>query len=199
VEGSIVVMEGLPGAGKSTICGMFADRGAVVFHEVLDANNHILSHEEINAEDTEFFLLNDLRKYLKAREARLVGRVAVVDRGMESTLAYSRLLDRKDGTRKFQEARLFYKQHHKIFSSADMTVYLDLPPAMSASRKKPVIEEGDLWSFPENLVATRQYYLSVFRGRSDVVHLSGIDSPEVNFRRLLSAVAMKEDEPTCDM
>ena len=104
MKGIVIVFEGLPGAGKSTLCRKMHEKGAVLSSEVTTASGRVLTPCEIGQRQTPFFLQNDLQKYSKAINARSLGQIGVIDRGVHSTLAYALLLDQRDNTEKYREA-----------------------------------------------------------------------------------------------
>ncbi len=190
-----MVLEGLPGAGKTTLAARLA--------ETLQA---ALVPEWVGFTDAQwarwplhqpFYFAND---ELKETLARLVATPwVVVDRHYASTLVYAWALDgegqpnpRADESwagnlRWWREARDAGR-----LSSPEVTVWLDVAPERSLQRQPRARAFDPLWGDVGRLSAMRRGYAHFFSEIEPQVRLVKVDAeqpPEVVLTRVLEALA----------
>lgn len=122
IQNRIVVLEGLPGVGKSTLIQMLRARGVVC----IDETDGIEKDHKIdgNAAAQIVFMKNDLQKIKTARSQ--TGRLIVMDRGPMSTLAYNLVKHKLSNTFNFMPVVTWFEQFTKDFYANDnvRVVYL---------------------------------------------------------------------------
>jgi thymidylate kinase len=84
----IIVIEGIPGAGKTTVTSKLEQElGAVIIPEIIEAK---IDYTKLSViEEEEFFLKNDIKKSKLAERAHGKNEIIVIDRHYVSTLAYN--------------------------------------------------------------------------------------------------------------
>jgi predicted ATPase len=197
--GRLVVLEGMPGAGKTTTAAALAARGHAVVGEYTTSTEATLAiedHPDISDDDAH--QANWLRKAAQCTTRLARAPVVYADRDWLSSLAYACTIS--DGGNLLAH-RAYWAARHL----ADGTLLLpaayaifDLDPAASLSRRAGRLRPGHPWNQPDALDRLRLFYRDPARilipvcpelaaalatpGRID---LSGHDDP----RRILTGLA----------
>jgi predicted ATPase len=200
--GRLVVLEGMPGAGKTTAADALAKLGhAVVGEYTNDAHATIAVHAHPGVGDDDAHQLNWLRK--AARCTALLDRSPVVyaDRDWLSSLSYAYSAAARDHGALLAQRASWARRH-----LADGTLLLpglyalfDLDPAASITRRAGRLRPGHPWNQPEALDRLRQFYrdpVSALRPSSPEladalaltarIAVSGHDDPLTALRHLVS-------------
>lgn len=159
--GRLVVLEGMPGAGKTTAADALADLGrAVVGEYTNDAHATIAVRAHPEVDDDDAHQLNWLRK--AARCTSLLDRSPVVyaDRDWLSSLSYAYSTAPADcGT--LLTRRVSWARRHLADGTLllpGLYVLFDLDPAASLARRVGRLRPGHPWSRPETLDRLRHFY-----------------------------------------
>jgi thymidylate kinase len=155
----LIVLEGMPGAGKTTAAAALAGQGHSVVGEYTDdsdATIAIAAHPGITDDDAH--LANWLRKAAQCAD-RLTSRpVVYADRDWLSSLSYAysaddgNLLDRRAAwaARHLSAGILLLPSAYAVF---------DLDPAASIARRATRLRAGHPWNHPAALERLRRFYL----------------------------------------
>ena len=150
----VIVLEGLPGTGKTTLSNLFSQEILVVPEIVLDIN-------DAEKEGELFYFKNDLAKIKKAKEAK---DVVLVGRSYASTLAhnYARLVmdSRSDY---FNVLEVFAKNKKEGILVPDLYIYLEIEVKNSLARKNRPVNRDDIWTQEKYLNIIQNYYKNYFQ------------------------------------
>lgn len=159
--GRLVVLEGMPGAGKTTAAGALAELGhAVVGEYTNNAHATIAVHAHPGVDDDDGHQLNWLRKAARCTSLLNQSPVVYADRDWLSSLSYAYSTEPGDrGTllarrvtwagRHLADGTLLLPGHYVLF---------DLDPAVSIVRRAARLRPGHPWNQPEALDRLRQFY-----------------------------------------
>lgn len=150
----IIILEGLPGAGKSTLANRFHEDAFIIPEIVLDISNEKGKQNEF------FYLENDYEKLKRARENK---GITFIERSYASTLAhnYARLI--LDGSKDyFFLLESFAKNKAKDKITPVTYLYLDIEVRTSLLRKKRPVLTDDLWTQEKYLNIIHDYYKNYF-------------------------------------
>lgn len=161
----VIVLEGLPGAGKSTILRMLEKD----YHCVSELSN---SDQLVDTSESDY-MSYDLAKIKSARNS---GKLAFVDRGYPSTLAWNHALMVVNGESEYYSllSRLEVAKREGHVSP-DLYVYLTISPELSLSRKLRKASQADIWTQKKYLEVTAKYYPAYFYAIEPDVPLVTID------------------------
>lgn len=173
--GRLVVLEGMPGAGKTTAADALAELGhAVVGEYTNDAHATIAVHAHPGVDDDDAHQLNWLRK--AARCTSLLNRSPVVyaDRDWLSSLSYAYSTAPGDRGALLTQRASWARRHlaDGTLLLPGLYVLFDLDPATSIARRAERLRPGHPWNQPEALDRLRQFY-------RDPVSALRISSPEL--------------------
>lgn len=150
----LAVLEGMPGAGKTTALGMLADQGYAVLGEYTDAHAGALDLTAYPHHDDEApHLVNWLRKDAQAHALAQAGGV-VADRDWLTALGWAAsvggLADRAAWV-------------HRRLVAGGLTlpsrwVVLDCSPRVSLSRRAGRLDVAHPWAHPDPLTRLRAFY-----------------------------------------
>lgn len=163
----VIVIEGLPGTGKTTLANKFCSEGLSIIPEMF------LEIENEDPKDELFFFRNDIAKIAKGRE---IGGLVLVERTYPSTLAhnYSRLvLDNKTDYFYILKAFSENKLERKIVP--DLYVYIDINVETSLLRKNRPVTQDDIWTQEKYLHSIKFFYNNYFKSIEPDVPLVVID------------------------
>ncbi|MFC1403173.1 MULTISPECIES: AAA family ATPase [Streptacidiphilus] len=149
----VTVVEGMPGAGKTTVLSALARAGRTVLPEYTTPAGDLLDHDRHPRHDDEdSHLANWLRKadHLRGRSGPVW-----VDRDWLTALAWaastSGLTERADWAYRHLTTGRLIPPHRWII--------LDLPPHISLQRRAQRLHPGHPWSDPAVLERLRTFYL----------------------------------------
>ncbi len=146
----LIVLEGLPGSGKTSHLKYLSRRSDKVIHEI--------QLKVPKKASEEFFLQNDLEKYRKVPQKGLI----IMDRNYVSTLSYnfSKLLD-LDFT--FFKVLGWYlsSKNQGLMWQPSFYIYIKTPVSRSLKRKKRAAPH-EIWSNPAKLKMMRFFYDAFF-------------------------------------
>ena len=197
-RGRLIVLEGMPGAGKTTMATALAARGHSVVGEYTsdtEATLAIGDHPDISDDDAH--QANWLRKAAQCT-ARLACRpVVYADRDWLSSLSYACTAD--DGELLARRARWAARHlDDGTLLLPDAYAVFDLGPAASLSRRAGRLRPGHPWNQPAALNRLRDFYrdparalrpacpeLAAALSIPERIDLSGRDDP----RRVLGRLA----------
>lgn len=153
-KNKIIVLEGLPGTGKTTLGNLFNQEMLVIPEMILD--------EAASKEAGElFYFKNDLAKIKKAKDT---GDTVLVERSYASTLAhnYAKLkIDGNDDYFKVLEAFAKNKKEGQLVP--DLYIYLKIGVKKSLIRKNRAETSADIWTQEKYLSAIESYYNNYFQ------------------------------------
>lgn len=154
IRNKIIVLEGLPGTGKTILGNRFS-------HEIIVIPEMILSVDDAKKEGELFYFKNDIAKIKKAKKNN---GVILVERSYASTLAhnYARLV--VDGDADYfniLEAFANNKKEGKLVP--DLYIYLDIGIISSLSRKDRPVSQDDIWTQEKYLNVIHNYYKTYFQ------------------------------------
>lgn len=173
-----VVLEGLPGSGKTTLASLLAEDGYIKIDEMLV---HIAEGSDEFA-----YVTQDVAKVQK----RAQGDKTVMDRSFLSTLGYNYANDICSGAVNFP--RIKHKVDEELASGnlkePDLVIYLQVPLATSLARQNP--ENDAFWRSEAMLLHFEEYVLSYLRNsyRGSVEYIDGTQPPALVFRQAKQAI-----------
>lgn len=199
VHARLIVLEGMPGAGKTTAAARLQRLGWQVIGEYTSADGTtVAASEHPGVEDDDAHQANWLRKAAQCATALHTG-VIYADRDWISSLAYAHSTSAADGGA-FLRGRCTWAAenlHDGRLLLPSVYVIFDLDPQASLQRRSGTLKPGHPWSQRHPLERLREFYLdpAAALGPShpglagtirNVVRLtlSGHDDPHVNLRRL---------------
>jgi hypothetical protein len=157
----LIVLEGMPGAGKTTAAVALAARGHAIVGEYTDDSDTTIdidAHPSIGDDDGH--QLNWLRK--AAQCATWLGRDPVVyaDRDWLSSLSYAYSTAAADHGTLLAQRAAWAERHLRDGTLLLPAVYaiFDLDPAASLARRAGRLRPGHPWNRPEALRRLRQFY-----------------------------------------
>lgn len=149
----VTVVEGMPGAGKTTVLAVLAAAGRTVLPEYTTPAGHLLDHDRHPGHgDEDSHLANWLCKADQLRERT---RPVWVDRDWLTALAWSASTD---GLAR-RAAWAFRHLTAGQLSPPHRWIILDLPPHLSLQRRADRLQPGHPWSDPAVLTRLRAFYL----------------------------------------
>lgn len=160
----LIVLDGHPGAGKTTLAGRLAEAGVSVIGEVLAADGAVVEGygravadpEQIVA-NTPMVLDSDLAKHRLALGAAPSGTV-LMDRNYVFTLAFCLVLGATVRAGVYDAAVQWYRRHRAELVAPDAYLLLDLPPELSDRRTGwPARTAGNPMTFVEHRRTTAAY------------------------------------------
>jgi predicted ATPase len=199
-RGGLIVLEGMPGAGKTTAACALAGRGLPVLGEYTDnadATIAIAMHPPV--EDDDAHQQNWLRKTAQCTARLAHGGTVYADRDWLSSLSYAYSTAAADGG-----ALLRHRAAWAASRLCDGSLFLpglyvifDLDPATSLDRRASRLRPGHPWNHPGSLRRLRDFYACPSRAL-DPVHpglaralrqprradISGLSDPYHILRRL---------------
>lgn len=166
--GQLIVLEGMPGAGKTTTARALAQSGLRVLGEYTSATAATIPHNEHPAiDDDDAHQNNWLRKSAQARaltSAETPGPM-YLDRDWLSSLAYAfSIADTDDGT--LLRERIFWAYRHLTIGTLllpDTYAIFDLDGPTSLKRRVATRRPDHPWNHPNALYRLRDFYRNPLR------------------------------------
>ena len=200
--GRLVVLEGMPGAGKTTAASALAELGHAVVGEYTDdasATIAVSAHPDVGDDDAH--QRNWLRK--AAQCSALLGRHPVVyaDRDWLSSLSYAYCTAPDDGGAMLSRRAAWAGRHLSDGSLLLPGAYVifDLDPETSITRRAGRPRPGHPWNRPQALARLREFYRDPARSLRPAsgeladavaaparIEISGNDNPPGILRRLVA-------------
>jgi thymidylate kinase len=186
-----IVVEGLPGSGKSTLTKDLAVHSELErIGEIISPNYKEVLIADVKSPTLQYFINSDERKMKLLN--RLTNKKPVIsDRCHLSTVAYTMCTENEDLIKKVKTWSKFFV---KRFRSPDLFIYLDINPKISIKRKrKEKNNPADLWSYKKNLKKTLDFYKEkVVRNKTQkVVVINGLMSYEEVYIKTVEAIKRK--------
>lgn len=180
----IVIIEGLPGTGKSTILSLFGKlKQAVVIEE-------LQQHKKTSKHTVEYYIESDKIKYQKAKRAQLAGNKVFVDRSFYSTLAYNYAFDRTFNSNRFVRVQALIKQN-ELFNLSAIYVLLSTP-LMTARKQKGRLRETEyIWTYSKFLKFYEKFYTNEFELLAQDKHLIVIDANNKDISQIFQEIISK--------
>jgi predicted ATPase len=157
----LIVLEGMPGAGKTTTAAALAARGHSVVGEYTDDSDTtiaIAAHPGISDDDAH--QLNWLRKAAQCTARLARSPVVYADRDWLSALSYAYSSADADGGALLAGRAAWAARHlagGTLLLPGAYAVY-DLDPAASLARRAARLRPGHPWNQPEALERLRDFY-----------------------------------------
>jgi thymidylate kinase len=146
------VVEGMPGAGKTTVLAALARAGHTVLGEYTDNTGAVLAlHQHPRHGDEEAHLANWLRKSI---QVSLRAGPLWLDRDWLTALAWSASTSGLSGRAAWAHGHLTNGQ----LLLPQRWIVLDVPPVLSLMRRAPRLEKGHPWSDITALERLRDFY-----------------------------------------
>jgi hypothetical protein len=196
----LIVLEGMPGAGKTITAHSLADQGRTVIGEYTDsAATTIAISMHPGVDDDDAHQQNWLRKATQCRAHLASGRTVYADRDWLSALSYACSVAGTDDGGLLRQ-RASWAAHHLRDGSLDLpAIYLifDLDPGTSLARRAARLRPGHPWNQPDTLRRLRDFYASPSRALSQInpglasalqqprrIDISGLADPSLILRRV---------------
>jgi predicted ATPase len=157
----LIVLEGMPGAGKTTAARALAARGLPVFGEYTDnANATIAISAHPPVDDDAAHQQNWLRKTAQCTARLARSGTVYADRDWLSSLSYAYSTAAADGGALLRQraawaAGLLYDGSLLL---PEIYVVFDLDPATSLARRASRLRAGHPWNDPSSLQRLRDFY-----------------------------------------
>ncbi len=167
----IIVLEGLPGTGKTTLVEHFSECSEVeTIAEIISNEKEWLATKKV--EDQDFFWANDIEKFRRAHRSN---KIVLMDRGYVSTLAYNfakKQLE-KDAHYDYLLGRYYIDFVEKSLQPTHY-VYIDVSLQDSFARKERSFIKGNPWYDPNYLNHIINYYQYFFEELEPNVHVTRV-------------------------
>jgi thymidylate kinase len=131
----LIILEGLPGTGKTTLARKLAKRFRGILIPQIILSSHNIYQKFPPMEKEKFFIRNDLEKYKKASQGLKKKKWVIMDRGIFSTLAYNYAFTCLEGINTYKMVRDWYEKNKKIFILPQIIIFLEIPLITSLKRK----------------------------------------------------------------
>ncbi len=196
----LIVLEGMPGAGKTTTAQKLADQGLTVVGEYINSTAETIAismHPAVG--DDNAHQQNWLRKTRQCNAQLAGGATVYVDRDWLSALAYAYSVAGTDSGELLRRRTRWAAAHLRDGSLLLPAIYVvfDLDPATSLARRRARLRPGHSWNQPEALAQLRDFYASpspaVRQFNPGLAHtlrqpcridISGITDPSLTHTRL---------------
>jgi predicted ATPase len=159
----LIVLEGMPGAGKTTAAGTLAARGLPVLGEYTDnadATIAISAHPPVDDDDAH--QQNWLRKTAQCTARLARGGTVYADRDWLSSLSYAYSTAPADGGALLRHRASWAasRLHDGSLLLPEIYVIFDLDPATSLDRRVGRLRPGHPWNQAGSLRRLRDFYTS---------------------------------------
>jgi len=157
----LIVLEGMPGAGKTTAASALAARGLLVLGEYTDnadATIAITMHPPVDDDDAH--QQNWLRKTAQCTARLGHGSPVYADRDWLSSLSYAYSIAAADGGAllRHRAGRAASRLRDGTLLLPEIYVIFDLDPATSLYRRASRLRPGHPWNHPGALRRLRDFY-----------------------------------------
>jgi predicted ATPase len=157
----MIVLEGMPGAGKTTAAGALTGRGLPVLGEYTDnadATIAISAHPPVDDDDAH--QQNWLRKTTQCAARLAHGGMVYADRDWLSSLSYAYSIAAADGGALLRQRAAWAARRLRDGSLLLPGIYVifDLDPATSLARRVSRLRGGHPWNDPSSLQRLRDFY-----------------------------------------
>lgn len=173
----LIVLEGLPGAGKTSLLEALTSRlRAIGIPESVLTNEAVQSTIVIpNRNSEHIYMLNE---ELKSRIAiHFRDQLVIMDRNYASTLALNYAKYKIDSDTDYVRVLdWYYAGRGDTLAIPDLYVYLTIPVAQCNKRKNRQPSPFDIWTRPEYLEASKDYYDVFFQVLEPAVRRIVIDA-----------------------
>ncbi|MBU0530987.1 MAG: hypothetical protein ABIH67_01865 [Candidatus Uhrbacteria bacterium] len=180
--GKVIVLEGLPASGKTTLANHFCDRfGFIKVNESIGrlSGIHLIGSQTAIFEDTKM-------KYAKAS---LAAGNSIIDRGYPSLLAWDYCTEQLHATKNFREKEQWITysiQKNEIFEP-DAYFYLKIDQATSLRRRFRKTTKSDVWSGVAGMDHCQCFYNQFFSNLKTSAKIIAIDATETLPRVIAAA------------
>lgn len=186
----LIILEGLPGVGKTTIAKKLAKKfkGILILQIFTKFPQNYINFPPDKKE--RFFMKNDLEKYKKASEVLKRKELVIMDRGVFSTLVYNYAFTQFKKTNIYEKILNWYKKNKNTFNLPQIIFLLETSIENSLKRKGRLIpkksEKNSLWVNPYFLKKMEIFYkdeLIKFKNRNiQIIKINSDQSLEKTFK-----------------
>lgn len=155
-----VVLEGMPGAGKTSLLNLLADRGHAVLGEYIDDQSAAIPITEHPAlDDDAGHLANWVRKDMHASAFATAGTL-VMDRNWLTALAWAYSCPEIAGLHEFERRTAWaaWNLEHDLLEAPDTWLILNCTTDTSLNRRRDRLNAANPWTKPEVLERLRAFY-----------------------------------------
>jgi len=158
----MVVLEGLPGAGKTTLIERLVnEHGYAAVPEMMleytDPDTGFISFEFERR-----FLQNDELKCARAKDLLELYPAVVMDKNYISTLAFNYAVTACRKGDAYDEVVGWYRRNEAVLVKPDLYFFLSLPIGLSFSRKGRTEDATSFWNSKDVLNSMNEFYKSKF-------------------------------------
>ena len=154
----IIVLDGLPGAGKTTLVKRLVDE--CDFLEVPEMLVEYKDPEDgfITFDFETYFLKYDVLKCQKALELSKKSKNIVMDKNYLSTIAFNYAVTECKKGDSYDKVRSWFASHQEALIKPDCYFFLSIPVELSFARKQRKVGGTDFWGSEELLERMKDFF-----------------------------------------
>lgn len=176
----LYILEGLPGAGKTSIFNKVSKNGDFGIVE------QVIPHQFCNDRLEKYYFYSDCLKYKKALLLHKKSDV-VMDRGYLSTLAYNYAFDKLFKSKNYTNIKKRFDQKKNMFFKPCTVLYITVDINESLSRKNRAGKNDNIWCDKKFLFYMREFYETKMpKLNKDIItiRINGMETKHQVFNRI---------------